>query len=216
MTTCAGSSSWRTGWASAVALVGNPVGGFGAAHIAMRSPDRVHMPALISPATTFHSIVPFYTHMFVPKAAYLLPWVPGRRAVMRRRVDWAYAGLPSDGPWGDLFLLNMSPTGRRRPRLFPWVYIAEELRRIRARTLLMIGDRERSTPPARPRRRPSGSCRGCRSRSSQVLTPSPRSHSRALSPRTCRASSTTYLSSHSDGQRRARAADQADTDHQRR
>jgi pimeloyl-ACP methyl ester carboxylesterase len=128
---------------SKMSLVGNSMGGFGAAYLAMYLPERIRKLVLIDPAATFHSIVPFYLHMFIPKALYLFfPWLPGCNTVMRRSVDWAFAGLPSDGPWEELFKLSMVH-GSTQSRVFPRVYTAQELARIEVPTLLILGDREK-------------------------------------------------------------------------
>jgi hypothetical protein len=94
-----------------VSLVGNSMGGFGGATPAMRLPDHVTNLVLNDPAATFHSIVPFYRHVFVPKAIHmlllLLPGFPGADRSVRRSLDWAFTGLHSEGPWCDLFGLVM-------------------------------------------------------------------------------------------------------------
>jgi pimeloyl-ACP methyl ester carboxylesterase len=129
-----------------VSLVGNSMGGFGAATLAMRLPDRVTNLVLIGPAATFHSIAPFYRHMFVPKAIHLLlPRLPGADRSVRRSLHWAFAGLPSQGPWYDLFALVMRH-GSTQSRVFPRVYDAAQLAQITAPTLLILGDRERVYP----------------------------------------------------------------------
>jgi pimeloyl-ACP methyl ester carboxylesterase len=113
----------------------------------MRMPGRVRRLALISPAATFHSIVPFYTHIFLPKAAYLFfPWLPGIEWTMRRSVDWAFAGLPSNGPWEELFYRAML-YGTTQTRVMPRVFTHEELARIEAPTLLLVGEQERIYRP---------------------------------------------------------------------
>jgi pimeloyl-ACP methyl ester carboxylesterase len=128
---------------SKMALVGNSMGGWGSAYCAMHLQDRVDRLVLISPAATFHSMVPFYTHMFLPKAAYLFfPWLPGLRPVMRRSLNWAWAGLPSLGPWTELFFLAMVH-GSTQSRVVPRVFTKEELSRIDAPTLLLVGSHEK-------------------------------------------------------------------------
>ncbi|MDF2748492.1 MAG: esterase family protein [Propionibacteriaceae bacterium] len=132
---------------SQMTLVGNSLGGWGSAYIAMHLRNRVQRLVLISPAATFHSIVPFYLHFFLPKAAYLFfPWLPGVRPMMRRCVNWAWAGLPSDGAWNELFYLTMVH-GSTQSRVFPRVFTEEQLARIEAPTLLLVGDHERIYPP---------------------------------------------------------------------
>ena len=128
-------------------LVGNSMGGFGASYLAMHMAGRVRKLALISPAATFHKIIPFYIHLFLPKAIYLfLPWLPGLHPAMRRVVNWLHAGLPTDGPWADLFYLTMVH-GTTQVRVFPRVFTAGELAQISAPTMLLIGDHERVYQP---------------------------------------------------------------------
>ena len=133
--------------AQSVHLVGNSFGGFIAVEYARRLPGRVESLALIGPAATFHGMRPFYTHMFAPKAAYLMmPWLPGQTRAMDHAVNWMRAGLPPDPAWEDLFRSVMTH-GRSGIRIFPRVYTARELAQVRARTLLILGDHERVYPP---------------------------------------------------------------------
>jgi len=128
-------------------LVGNSFGAFGAAACAMHLPQRVRRLVLVGPAATVHSMAPFYIHMFAPKAVFLLlPWLPGRRAAMRHAVDWMLSGLPRDDAWDEVFHLTMVHGGMTT-QLFPRVYSAEEMARIEAPTLLLVGDRERIYRP---------------------------------------------------------------------
>jgi pimeloyl-ACP methyl ester carboxylesterase len=127
-------------------LVGNSLGGFVAAASAMELGDRVRRLVLLSPAATFHPMPAFYVHMFAPKLlALALPWLPGRARAMRRAVDWMRAGLPSDGPWDELFQ-QMLVHGKGTSRVFPRVFGREELARIVAPTLLLVGDHETIYP----------------------------------------------------------------------
>jgi pimeloyl-ACP methyl ester carboxylesterase len=128
-------------------LVGNSMGGFGATYLAIHLGRRVRKLVLISPAATIHRIIPFYTHLFLPKAMYLfLPWLPGLHHAMGRVVHWLYAGLPTDGPWADLFYLTMVH-GSTQVRVFPRVFTAAELAQISAPALLLVGDHERVYNP---------------------------------------------------------------------
>jgi pimeloyl-ACP methyl ester carboxylesterase len=61
-------------------LVGNSMGGFGASYRAIHLAGRVRKLALISPAGTFHRIIPFYTHLFLPKEIYLFLALAARPA----------------------------------------------------------------------------------------------------------------------------------------
>lgn len=61
-------------------LVGNSYGGFTAAYYAMKLPERIRKLVLIGPAATIHSMMPFYVHMFIPKAMYaFFPKLPGSK-----------------------------------------------------------------------------------------------------------------------------------------
>lgn len=89
-------------------LVGASYGGFLSAGLAMDMPDRIRRLVLIDPAATFHAIVPFYFHLFIPKFLSLLfPQVPFKRQVIRRGMNWLRNGLPADPLWEDLFFAAM-------------------------------------------------------------------------------------------------------------
>ncbi|NTU85701.1 MAG: alpha/beta fold hydrolase [Chloroflexales bacterium] len=125
-------------------LVGSGYGGFAAAYFAMRLPERVRKLALIGPAATIQPIAPFYVNMIAPRAAYThLPRLPGFERAMRRAAGWMLAGLPTDEAWAPFFQLALVH-GAITTRLRPHVYSADELRHIRAPTMLLLGDHERS------------------------------------------------------------------------
>jgi pimeloyl-ACP methyl ester carboxylesterase len=127
----------------ATGLVGNSFGGFVGSYVAMALPQRVRRLVLIGPSATLHGILPFYLNMFLPKALYLfLPWLPGQERVMRYSIDWMHAGLPEDGAWARLFYQQLM-YGAGTNRVFPKVWSKQELSRIEAPTLLLVGDRER-------------------------------------------------------------------------
>ncbi|HEY8178662.1 MAG TPA: alpha/beta fold hydrolase [Candidatus Limnocylindria bacterium] len=126
-----------------VSLVGNSFGGFLATHFAIELADRVSKLVLIGPGSTFRRMPAFYIRMFAPKAAYLLlPWLPGRARAMRACEGWMYAGLPRDPAWSKLFNLVLLHGGTAN-QVFPRVFTRDELARIRASVLLILGDRER-------------------------------------------------------------------------
>ena len=66
--------------------------------------------------------------------------------MMRTAANWMRAGLPRDPAWDPLVLAVLDHGGSAN-RLWPRVYTSEELGRIRASVLLLLGDRERIYPP---------------------------------------------------------------------
>jgi pimeloyl-ACP methyl ester carboxylesterase len=129
-----------------LSVVGNSFGGFLATHFAMQLPERVTKLVLIGPGATFHSMPAFYVRVFAPKAVYLmLPWLPGRKRAMRACATWMYAGLPRDPAWSRLFDTELVHGGTVN-QVFPRVFAREDLARIQASVLLILGDRERIYP----------------------------------------------------------------------
>ena len=123
-------------------LAGNSYGGFTAAYYAMKLPERICKLVLIGPAATISPMRPFYTHMFIPKAIYgFFPKVPGVKRVMRRSVDWMHKGLPYDPLWEPLFYSSMVYGGLIN-QVFPRVYSKEEFAQIKAKVLILLGERE--------------------------------------------------------------------------
>ena len=123
-------------------LVGNSYGGFTASYYAMKLPERIRKLVLIGPAATIHSMIPFYIHMFIPKALYgIFPKLPGVKRVMRNSVDWMYKGLPCDPLWDSLFYRSMIYGGLIN-QVFPRVYSNEEFAQIKAQVLLILGEKE--------------------------------------------------------------------------
>lgn len=123
-------------------LAGNSYGGFTAAYYAMKLPERVHKLVLIGPAATIFPMRPFYLHMFIPKAIYsFFPKVPGVKRVMQDSVDWMHKGLPVDPLWEPFFYSSMVYGGLIN-QVLPRVYSKEEFAQIKAKTLLLLGDRE--------------------------------------------------------------------------
>lgn len=128
-------------------LVGNSIGGFTAAYYAMQLPEQVRKLVLIGPAATFHAIPQFYIHMFIPKALYLFfPWLPAQPRLMRHSVNWMHASLNTEQVWRDLFYVVMM-YGTTRVQFFPRIYTSTEFARIKAPTLLLLGDQEKVYRP---------------------------------------------------------------------
>jgi pimeloyl-ACP methyl ester carboxylesterase len=125
-----------------LSVVGNSYGGLIGAYYAMKLPERIRKLVLIGPASTIAPMRPFYLHMFIPKAAYMvLPKLPGRKKVTRASVDWMYAGLPCDPLWDAVFYNSMLYGGLIN-QVMPRVYSKEEFAQIKARTLLIVGEQE--------------------------------------------------------------------------
>jgi pimeloyl-ACP methyl ester carboxylesterase len=123
-------------------LVGNSYGGFTACYYAMKLPERIRKLAMIGPAATIHPMLPFYLHMFIPKAVYMMmPRLPGREQVMRHGVNWMHKGLAPDPLWEPLFYRSMLYGGLIN-QVFPRVYTKDEFSQIKASTLLILGDKE--------------------------------------------------------------------------
>jgi pimeloyl-ACP methyl ester carboxylesterase len=126
----------------ALYLVGNSYGGFTGAYYAMNLPERIRKLVLIGPAATIYPMRPFYLHMFLPKALYsFFPKLPGVKRVMRNSLTWMYNDLPADRVWEPVFYHSMVSGGLIN-QVFPRVYSREEFARIRAKILLILGDRE--------------------------------------------------------------------------
>jgi pimeloyl-ACP methyl ester carboxylesterase len=123
-------------------LVGNSYGGFTAAYYAMKLKERIRKLVLIGPAATIAPMRPFLFHMFIPKAIYIfLPKLPGQKSLMRRSVDWMRNGLAPDPLWEPVFYNSMLYGGLIN-QVFPRVYSKDEFAQIKARTLLILGEKE--------------------------------------------------------------------------
>jgi pimeloyl-ACP methyl ester carboxylesterase len=132
--------------APTAALVGASFGGFLAMNQAVLAPDRVERIAMISPAATFAPFsAGFYWTMMV-KGPLMRLW----RKLWRAPAREMPGGLPLDdtpGGWGALMRLTMAHSAR--PSLAnPIVFGPDDLARVRAPALLLIGERERLYDPA--------------------------------------------------------------------
>lgn len=123
-------------------LVGNSYGGFTGAYYAMKLPERIRKLVLIGPAATIAPMMPFYLHMFIPKGMYgFFPKLPGVQRAMRSSVDWMHKGLPYDPLWEPLFYRSMVYGGLIN-QVFPRVYSKVEFAQIKAKVLLLLGEKE--------------------------------------------------------------------------
>lgn len=114
-------------------LVGNSFGGFLAVNTALALPERVRKMVLISPAATFVQMRAWTWHFF---PAYLT----GSKRLLSNAYDWIWQGYPRDECITQLRdITRQSGVPRHVP---PSVFSDEELRQLKAPTLLLIGDHE--------------------------------------------------------------------------
>ena len=114
-------------------LIGNSFGGFLALSAAIYLPERVDRVVLISPAACFTPMWPWMLHFFpayMSRSAKLLKWA----------YDWIWQGFPVESCIQQLRMIT-SVSGVPR-HVAPKVFRDEELRRVKAPTLLLIGDHE--------------------------------------------------------------------------
>jgi pimeloyl-ACP methyl ester carboxylesterase len=114
-------------------LVGNSFGGYICALAAAYMPERVKSIVLISPAATFGQMWPWILHFF---PAYMI----GTRRIRKWAYDWIWQGYPVDSCIAEMRMIA-SISGMPKHK-GPKVLHDDELRRIRASTLLLIGDHE--------------------------------------------------------------------------
>jgi pimeloyl-ACP methyl ester carboxylesterase len=120
-----------------VDIVGNSFGGFLTLNAALYLPERVGKIVLISPAATFGQMWALYWHYGPPLSLGLLT---GSRQLLLKPYEWIWQGFPVDEDISrlrDITAINGLP--RHGP---PTVFSDEELRKIRAPALLLIGDHE--------------------------------------------------------------------------
>jgi pimeloyl-ACP methyl ester carboxylesterase len=114
-------------------IVGNSFGGFVAASMALYRPERVKKMVLISPAATFVQMWALYWH-------YSPAYLSGSQELIRKAYDWIWQGFPKDDCITRLRdITRRSGLPRHGP---PSVFSDDDLRLIRAPSLLLIGDHE--------------------------------------------------------------------------
>jgi pimeloyl-ACP methyl ester carboxylesterase len=118
-------------------FAGNSFGGFLALNTALFLPDRVWKVVLISPAATFVPI-PAWAWHFMPANA-IGPLIGSKRMLLDA-YDWIWQDFPKEG---SLVHLREVTAVTGRPRHWsPVVFSDDELRKIQAPVLLLIGDHE--------------------------------------------------------------------------
>jgi pimeloyl-ACP methyl ester carboxylesterase len=124
-------------------LVGNSHGGFFVLETALYLPERVNKVVLISPASTFVQMWAFWFHVFIP--AYFIAPVIGSEQMVQRVYSWLWQDFPAEDCFMQLKNISkIAGIGFRTSinRAIPRVFSDDELRRIQAPVLLLIGDHE--------------------------------------------------------------------------
>ncbi|HVM70445.1 MAG TPA: alpha/beta hydrolase [Anaerolineales bacterium] len=118
-------------------LIGNSFGGFLALNTALYLPERVRKIVLISPAATFVPI-PAWAWHFMPANA--IGPIIGSKRMLLKPYEWIWQDFPREG---SIYQLRTVTALTGRPRHWsPSVFSDEELRKIKAPVLLLIGDHE--------------------------------------------------------------------------
>jgi pimeloyl-ACP methyl ester carboxylesterase len=115
-------------------FIGNSVGAFHIANLALNNPDRVKTMTLIGPAATFINIPKFYLHTF-PGG------MTGWEFMVRHAVKWVENGSPFDAQFKSLFYLTLKH-GKSANQVFPAVMTDDQLMQISIPTLLIYGEKE--------------------------------------------------------------------------
>jgi pimeloyl-ACP methyl ester carboxylesterase len=132
-------------------LVGNSNGGFFCLEIALLLPERVRKVVLISPAATFVQMWAWWLHLLIP-AHMIAPLIHSEKMV-HNAYDWLWQGFPKEPAYARLKAISViAGYPRYRPTrntFSPHVFSDEELRKVQAPILLLIGDHEVIYNPAR-------------------------------------------------------------------
>jgi pimeloyl-ACP methyl ester carboxylesterase len=119
-------------------LAGNSFGGFLAFNTAVYLLERIKKVVLISPAAVFVQMLPFYLHIAFP---YKIGYSLHSERVIMSGFNWIWQGFPRDECFTH-YTRDGKVNGFPSNQLMPPVYRDEELGRIRAPMLLLIGDHE--------------------------------------------------------------------------
>jgi pimeloyl-ACP methyl ester carboxylesterase len=125
-------------------MVGNSFGGFLTLNTALYLPNQVKKIVLISPAATF-------VQMWAWSLYFFPAYMTGSKRLLLRAYDWIWQGYPKDECIAQMrAITSVSGVPHHVP---PSVFSDEELRKIQAPTLLLIGDHEVIYDPERAIRR---------------------------------------------------------------
>lgn len=115
-------------------FIGNSVGAFHVANLALKAPERVSRMVLIGPAATFVNIPKFYLNTF-PGG------MTGWDFLVKHAVRWIENGSPFDPKFRELFYLILK-NGKSVNQVFPVVMTDEQLSQIQVPALLIYGEKE--------------------------------------------------------------------------
>jgi pimeloyl-ACP methyl ester carboxylesterase len=132
-------------------IIGNSNGGFFTLETALLLTRRTDKVVLISPAATFVQMWAWWFHLLIP-AHMIAPMIRSEHMV-HKAYDWLWQGFPKDPAYARLKSISVvAGYPRYRPTVnsfSPHVFSDEELQRIQAPVLLLIGDHEVIYDPQR-------------------------------------------------------------------
>ena len=139
-------------------IIGNSNGGFFSLETALLLSDRVNKVVLISPAATFVQMWAFWFRLLLP--AHIIAPILRSERMLQQAYAWLWQDFPADPTFERLRLVSkLAGYPRYRPSIntfAPHVFSDDELKRIKAPILLLIGDHEVIYSPARVIRRATG------------------------------------------------------------
>jgi pimeloyl-ACP methyl ester carboxylesterase len=125
-------------------LVGNSNGGFFALETALYLPERIKKVVLISPAATFVQMWAWWWHLLIP--AHIIAPMIHSKGMVQRAYAWLWQDFPMDECYAQLQSISkVAGYPRYRPtrnKISPFVFADEDLRKVQAPVLLLIGDHE--------------------------------------------------------------------------
>lgn len=124
-------------------LIGNSNGGFFVLETAIYLPERVKKVVLISPAATFVQMWAWWLHLFIP--AHIFAPLLGSEQMVQKAYDWLWQSFPTEEWFMRLRRISKIAGIGFRPtinRAVPRVFSDDELRKVQAPVLLLVGDHE--------------------------------------------------------------------------